>query len=523
MAEIIAVTILIVVAATFLIPQLFSTSANSTDNQAQVTAQGATDAATQWYNRTGALTAMPSNLTKLNADISYVGSSTPSPNATTASVGINTDGTQFVAAVLGTSGCWFAKRTMGALTTKYGSTQYTFTALSSTFLTTSCTATTALTNQASMTSFTSVSTGLFTSCALSMGATPAVYCWGDNSSGQLGTNSVSAAGSPTEVCASSGCTGSAYLTGASSVSVGASSTCAIVSTSIYCWGNNAYGQLGNGTSINQLTPSLVALPAGETPLQVDAGVPSTCALMTDGTVYCWGDNANGELGNGSTSPSTTPVQVTGITNAIQLTTSNTSCALLADHTVRCWGYNADGQVGLDPSLSSNKTFYTTPQTVSGLSNVSMVSSGSSSVCALGSLGGQSGVYCWGDNSFGQLGLSTTTTYSATPVLVSGLTGTPVDVSVGDNFACATTSSPGVYCWGYNGSGQLGVPSLAYSASPQAITNLPSTGINATSISAGAASVCLASADAQLYCWGDGTYGELGNAQWQSSTTPQHVG
>ena len=183
-----------------------------------------------------------------------------------------------------------------------------------------------------------LSSGSFFSCvALSGGA---AKCWGDNTSYRLGNGSMSAGvfSTPQSVVG---------LTGVTSVAAGEEYACALLSGgTVYCWGNNTYGQLGN-TSIALGTPNAVQVNGVTTATAITAGENFACALLSGGIVQCWGDNGAGQLGNGGAAnmgiqfPS-----VTGITNAIAVAAGSVhACALLADHTVRCWGDNAQGQLG----------------------------------------------------------------------------------------------------------------------------------------------------------------------------------
>ncbi|MFN7149383.1 MAG: RCC1 domain-containing protein, partial [Microthrixaceae bacterium] len=232
-------------------------------------------------------------------------------------------------------------------------------------------------------------------CAVMTNGT--VTCWGSNSKGQLG-NVLFAPDS--QVSLPIPVTG---VAGAAEVSVGIDHACALlVDGTVRCWGNNSNGQLGNGTT----TDSNVAVPVtGLTDVeQISAGYPRTCALLGDGTVTCWGVGAGA-----SGSDSSTPVPVAGLSGVVQLTSgSRHNCALLADGSVRCWGANSSGQLGngsTDASLA--------PVVVVGLPSVSQVTAGTEHSCAL-DLEGE--VWCWGYNRYGQLGRGSA---SETPVLTAG--------------------------------------------------------------------------------------------------------
>ena len=220
--------------------------------------------------------------------------------------------------------------------------------------------------------------------------------------------------------------------------------------------------------------------------QISARGSHTCALLTDHTVDCWGYNYYGQLGNGTTNPSppygvATPVQVkdaAGMGTLANVTQINAgyhhTCALLTDQTVECWGNNGGGQLGNGTTTNSS-----TPVQVkdaagtSTLSNVTQVSAGSNHTCALSS-GGT--VECWGANWDGSLGNGTTTD-SSTPVQVKDIAGTGTlsnvtQTSAGYNHTCALLTDHTVECWGYNYYGQLGNGERGYRTTPAGVIGLP---------------------------------------------------
>ncbi len=172
-------------------------------------------------------------------------------------------------------------------------------------------------------------------CALRNDGT--VYCWGDNWEGQLG-DGTTALSRPTPVAV-------AGLTGATALAAGGSHTCALQSDgTVACWGDNYYGQLGDGTTTSRPTPVAVAGLSGATALAV--GGSHTCALRNDGTVACWGANYYGQLGDGTFTDRLTPTAVAGLSGATAIAARGShTCALLADGTARCWGNNEYGQLG----------------------------------------------------------------------------------------------------------------------------------------------------------------------------------
>lgn len=281
---------------------------------------------------------------------------------------------------------------------------------------------------------------------------------------------------------------------ASNVAAGLYHTCAITSGSgLKCWGENTYGQLGNGSIQNSVVPSnVVGLSFGVK--MVDAGFSHTCALLEDGSVKCWGRNHKGQLGNGGTSDSTSPVAAS-VSGATMITAGgDNTCALLSNGQVSCWG----------------NEYGASPATVSGISGAVQVTAGEAHVCALISGGS---VRCWGKNATkGQPG-NGSTDGAPSPVTVSGLSGVSY-LSSGDNHVCAIVSGS-VYCWGYNGTGQIGMGSLTIHATPTQVAGLS----NITVVTGGAGHTC-ASDGSVTYCLGLNNSGQLGDGS--TSTSPKNA-
>src|SRR3990170_1630744 len=216
-----------------------------------------------------------------------------------------------------------------------------------------------------------------------------------------------------------------------------------------------------------VTPPLPAtppLPTSSSPpvspaiTAIAAGRDHTCALTSDGGVKCWGSNGSGQLGNGTTTDSSNPVDVSGLASGIAAIAAGAfhTCALESGGGVKCWGANYSGQLGaLSPTVSN------VPVDVSGLtSGVSAIAAGEIHTCALTSGGG---VKCWGNGTYGQLGNGTTTD-SSVPVDVSGLAGGVSAVDAGGSNTCAAYLGGGVKCWGDNYLGQLGTRTRCMSSS-----------------------------------------------------------
>src|SRR5438094_625219 len=249
---------------------------------------------------------------------------------------------------------------------------------------------------------------------------------------------------------------------------------------------------------------------------VDLGAFYSCALLQDGTVRCWGDNSTGELGDGTTTNASTPGAVAGIGGAATVTAGGFhTCVRMPDGTIQCWGRNNAGQLG-DPATTAFES--PTPVRVSGLS-ATAVTAGGFHTCALP---GDGTVRCWGQNDLGQLGNGTSdpvpnnpSTFNPTPVTVSGIT-TAVAISAGGWYTCALLQDGTVRCWGDNTWGELGNGAVLVSPSPTSpVTPTPTpvtvSGITtAVAIEAGVFHMCAILRDGTLQCWGRGEEGRLGN-------------
>jgi alpha-tubulin suppressor-like RCC1 family protein len=289
-----------------------------------------------------------------------------------------------------------------------------------------------------------------------------IMCWGDNTYGKLGDGSVATERtSPVQV--------SGYgwsITTASSIALGSGHSCALLTDgTVKCWGRNGWGGLGDGTTTNRNTP--VEVSGITTATSIALGSSHSCAVLTDGTVKCWGRNGWGGLGDGTTDDSSTPVEVSGITTATSIALGGShSCAVLTDGTVKCWGLNLLGQLGDGTFQCVRCSGSGTPVEVSGITTATSIALGYEHSCALLTDGT---VKCWGSNGSGQLGDGTTTKRN-TPVEVSGIS-TATSIALGSGHSCALLMNSTVMCWGYNGSGQLGDGSVTDRNTPVEVPGL----------------------------------------------------
>jgi alpha-tubulin suppressor-like RCC1 family protein len=341
-----------------------------------------------------------------------------------------------------------------------------------------------------------LSSSYFTSCMLTGSTT---RCWGDNFDGQVGNGSTANAPSPVTIPVA-----------AKFIATGSNHTCAIqVAGTVACWGNNLRGQLGTGTTTASSIPVAVAGLTG-TPVSLAAGNGHTCAVMSTGTVMCWGDNQHGEVGVPATAtPVTVPTAVSGLSGAVAVSAGhNFTCALLSSGEINCWGFNNSGQLGNGTTAAGLP-----PGPVAGISGAVAISASTDHACALLSDGA---VWCWGNNSLGGIGNGTTsTTPVSTPVAVAGISDA-ISVAAGGAHTCALLANGTVRCWGGGSAGQLGNGAVGNSPTPVIVAGLS----GAREIAAGIYHTCAAlGAGGAVACWGDNADGQLGNGTTIASSTP----
>jgi alpha-tubulin suppressor-like RCC1 family protein len=338
-----------------------------------------------------------------------------------------------------------------------------------------------------------ISAGSVHTCALQ--ADGSAKCWGRDFEGQLGdgglvTDGIAAA--PTPVLGVSG------TFTAQDVAAGRDHTCAVrANGTVACWGANDSGQIGGGTTGGiGLTP--VNVPNLPNVVGIAAGEAHTCAVLASGGARCWGLNSSGQLGNGTVVNSPGPVVVRGLGNVIAIAAggkfgSSHTCALLADSTVWCWGANGSGQLG-----TGNTTPSSVPVKVTGMSEAVAIAVGESHSCALTAVGA---AFCWGSDGV---------TANLVPVIAGVVDVTAI--AGGNRHSCELRADATAWCWGTNFRGN-GSPTST--STPQYMDPL----INAVSIAGGFDHSCASLADGTAWCWGDNGSGQLGNATNTSSTTP----
>ncbi|MFN8489079.1 MAG: hypothetical protein U0350_15940 [Caldilineaceae bacterium] len=364
-------------------------------------------------------------------------------------------------------------------------------------------------------------------CALTTGG--AVKCWGRNDYGQVGDATTTQRLTATNV--------SGLSSGVTALVAGDHHTCALTTAgAVKCWGYNYYGQLGEGTqtTYRPAPVDVLSLSSGVTKLM--AGANHTCALLTGGAVKCWGWNANGQLGNDTTTDSRSPVAVVNLGGTVTDFSGgdNYTCAIVGSG-IQCWGYNSYGQLGdatnlqhnipVDvvqevaptptPTLTPDSPPTPTPETHQIVQSMSRIAAGAYHTCALTASGG---VKCWGYGGNGQVGDGNSSTYYAPlTILFNGYTS----IVAGNQHTCALTTGGGIKCWGYNGYGQVGNGTTNNQSLPVTVN---ATGVltSVLGLTAGDSHTCALTSSRGVKCWGDNTYGQLGDNTTTQRTAPVDV-
>lgn len=297
--------------------------------------------------------------------------------------------------------------------------------------------------------------------------------------------------------------------GATLIAAGDGHTCASTAAEVFCWGDDADGQLGDGMAGGSRGDAVAVVGLGPV-VGLGAGSVSSCALDASGIVSCWGGGSSGQLGHGVKKSSATPVQVMLGGAATELAVGGYhACALLDNNTVSCWGLNLYGQLGDGTKVDS-----ATPKVVAGLMNVASIAAGGWHSCARHFSGD---VSCWGSNSEGQMGSGPTGSFtgSLVPTAVPGVMGAD-ELFAGRERTCVSVAGD-VSCWGSNAHGELGVgneSSGTTSVSP--VKNLS----NLFRLALGGSHACaVGGAKLARSCWGWNAFGQLGTGTTVDSSSP----
>ncbi len=295
--------------------------------------------------------------------------------------------------------------------------------------------------------FSTIATGLSHSCGLARGSGVA-WCWGDNDQGQLGDRTIAPRATPVHAA-----DGQAFI----SIVVGAAHSCGLQSDGdAWCWGSNVHGQVGGGEIASPGISAPTLVTGAHRWAAISAGWNFTCGVERGGRVYCWGDNASGQLGDGTTTERRSPVAVSGDLTFVAASAGNAhACAVTAQGDAYCWGENSGGQLGDGSRVDRH-----TPVKVRTSLRFVAVATGAVHTCALATDGE---AYCWGRNTYGQLGDGTMTD-EAQPARVAGGHAFASLRTFGSH-TCGSTVSGEAFCWGYNLDGQLGDGTRAHRNRP----------------------------------------------------------
>ncbi|HVK60435.1 MAG TPA: hypothetical protein VM432_02745, partial [Bdellovibrionales bacterium] len=344
--------------------------------------------------------------------------------------------------------------------------------------------------------FKDIATGINNSCAIT--TTDTAYCWGSNSQGQLGNDSLVDVSTPVAVLG-----GKTFK----NLSMSYSSTCGMTLTNeVRCWGAGTFGRLGNA-----LASKATALDTAHLWTAVEAGDEFACGIAVGGALYCWGSNTNGKLGDGGTERKSSPTAVSGGLSWKKIAVGKVSaCGVTSTDAAYCWGGNANGQIGNSSATAS----FDTPQLVSGGLTWTHISVGSTHACGIATGGA---AYCWGNNTAsGYLGNGSAVA-STSPVLVSGGL-TWISISAGHAFSCGVATGGTGYCWGSNTNYEHGRGVTTLSNVPAPISG----GLTLASIFAGSYGACAVTTAGAGYCWGYNGYGAVGDGTAVNKTVPTLV-
>ena len=363
-----------------------------------------------------------------------------------------------------------------------------------------------------------------TSFSCAIGADDRAMCWGSNDVGQLGHDSIGDRLTPRVVPSD--------LTFVSlSTKPAGRHVCGVVSSgAAYCWGQNDFGQLGDGSLQLRATPTLVSGNLSFS--SISASWRFSCGLTTDDAAYCWGRGEWGQLGDGLATRSLVPVPVAGGHRFLKIEagSNNLVCGVTTEERILCWGLNRAGALGAPSSVTCTRSdgfqfgCATIPQPISSAERFRDLSAGSSFACGVTT---SDTVLCWGRNHRGQLGSEGTELCPQggsqipcrrTPVAVSGGLRFAT-VAAGLTHVCGVTLEADAYCWGENSLGQRGNGSVGVSSS---VPELVLGGLSFATVSAGDLHSCGATTDGKLYCWGANNRGQLGSGTKDLGLTPVSV-
>ena len=334
--------------------------------------------------------------------------------------------------------------------------------------------------------------------------TPMLMGWGSNDSGRLGDNTTTAKSSPIQTIA--------YGANWKQISSGDGHTAAVKTDgTLWCWGYNYHGQLGDNTTTSRSSP-VQTVTFGTNWKQVACGQNHTAAVKTDGTLWSWGDNGLGQLGNNTTTKRSSPVQTVAFGTNWKLVACGTNhvAAIKTDGTLWSWGRNLLGNLGDNTTNSRSSPV----QTVTFATNWKQVSCNASNTTAIKNDGT---LWSWGDNGSGQLGDNTTTKRSS-PVQTVAFGTSWKQVSFGTAFNCAIKNDGTLWIWGGNSYGNIGDNTVTSRSSP---VQTISFGTNWKQVASGGSGFVTAAVktDGTLWCWGYNAKGQIGDNTITTRSSP----
>ncbi|HEY5936842.1 MAG TPA: Ig-like domain-containing protein, partial [Kofleriaceae bacterium] len=342
-----------------------------------------------------------------------------------------------------------------------------------------------------------IAAGHYHSCATKTDNT--LWCWGANWIGQAGLGtSVHSTGTPAQIGSETSWT---------KVDANGDHSCSLrADDSLWCWGHNGHGELGDATNESRWEPVRVGAEDVEW-ASTGLGTYHSCATRTDDSLWCWGRNYRGSLGDASNTDRNVPGQVGTDTSWSSVTGGEVHSCGVKDGVTQCWGSNENRQLGIGSSFIER-----TPKTVEG-GAVTAVATGQQHSCAVRADGS---LWCWGHNGNGQLGTGDTAD-AAGPRRVGS--DTWKRASMGWHHSCAIKSDDSLWCWGYGGHGALGTGDGSSSSVPVAVAP----GTTWQSVEANGIHSCAVKSDSTLWCWGYNGHGQLGDGTYAYQFSPVQVG
>ena len=336
-----------------------------------------------------------------------------------------------------------------------------------------------------------------------------IYSWGDNTNGQLGVDpaALTYRDAPAQVTT---------ISGIRNIAAGFQFSVALLNdTTVRAWGLNTFGQLGNGSTTASYDPVQVMTSSGALSgiTAVAAGADFAIALKSDGTVWAWGRNNFGQLGNGGLTDSPVAVQVSGLGAGVTAISAgfNHSLAIDTDSSGWAWGSNSNGQIGTGADPAST-TYYATAAHI-GIGEVTSIAAGNRFSIAVRKERLDTIVYAWGINDNGQLALGNTTQYT-NPQKIGNFTGT-MTVAAGSDHALAVKTDGSVWAWGNNDRGQLGNAAVLQSTSPIIVSGIS----RALAVSAGVKDSIALDLNNNVWAWGANGFGQIGDGTTVDKTSP----